>query len=153
MIVFPTVGKTATLDTFLENVDLWYHLYVSVTVPKPRSLKSHFQEADWAGYAPLQAKYWAPALMDGDFAYSTADPLTWTRKAGGVPRTVYGYFVTYAEVGPLLFAEWACNEEGIPMINDGDSLTLWPRLTFPAELGTPCAVELAVAVGVTPAPP
>jgi hypothetical protein len=137
VIVIPLTSRPALLDALLDGLDTWYHLFMTA-LPSDTDLSlDDFTEIDWPDYTPQQVKYWAPALLDGEYAYSTADPVEWQATDDQENRKVWGYYVTNGRDGALLWWEMRC-EAPIDMSVTGAVCVVWPRLTLPPDSVVPC---------------
>ncbi len=104
-IVIPGQGELAILQGLL-NASLVIHLYVNNKTPGETDVASSYAEATGGGYA-------AQSLTYANWTYSGINPtmaayptLTWTfTGALSGNATIYGYYVTRATDGVLLWAE------------------------------------------------
>lgn len=146
-LVVSRVGAALLLDALLDNVDLWYHLYVSDCPPHRYSERDDFKEASWDGYFPQPVKHWDPAELSNGHAFATADPLLWTRGTLGIAQTVRGYFVTSGQNGPYVFGQAADDDQVIPMEIDGESVAVFPYFSDITEFDPQPMFCGGVAVG------
>jgi hypothetical protein len=147
MIILSDASACLQLDTLLDGLDVWYHLYANDLIPDRSTSLGDLVEPDWDNYAPQQAKYWTPALIEDNRATSGADPLEWTRGPGGAAMAVYGYFTTNGQAGPLLWTERICGQYAISMTLDDDIVVVWPRYQGQEIPGEPCLRVGGVEIG------
>lgn len=128
-ITVPEIAETYDLDALLEDLDTWFHLYVTRLSLGRGTLLADFTEASWPAYQPLRVTTWSPSQILRGRAWSSADPTQWTRGSGGAPAQVYGYYVTDGRTGPLLWCE--SRQQGpTPMTAPTDMVVVLPRLTL-----------------------
>jgi len=138
MIVLSDDSACLQLDTLLDGLDVWYHLYVNDLIPDRTTSLGDLVEPDWDNYLPQQVKTWTPSLIEDDRATAYADPLEWTRGPGGTADQVYGYFTTNGQTGPLLWVERMCGQYALEMVGDDQIAVVWPRYQGQQIPGEPC---------------
>jgi hypothetical protein len=126
VLVLPDVALTYIVDEFIGSIAPYVHLYMTDTPLTRRTTLADFVELDTPSYAAQRAVAWSPSTIRGSLAVTEADPIRWTRGAGGTPRDVYGYYVTDGVSGSLLWCERASTAP-IPMRVLGDRLLVIAR--------------------------
>lgn len=86
------------LTTFLANAlapRLFVRLFNNNIPVSFSSVLGDFTQATFPGYADLELTgLWsAPAIDSVERAFSRITTLSWTRGAGGLPETIYGYVI------------------------------------------------------------
>lgn len=85
---------------------LMCHLFTNNITITIDTVRADFEEADYAGYRPLEVPGWAPAHIVGQRARSEADPVYFIRDEGGDDDSVKGYWVAINdEPEVVIFAE------------------------------------------------
>jgi hypothetical protein len=113
-----------------ENTVL--HLYKNNVTPSATSVIGSFTEAAFTGYSAktLTRGSWDAASTNVDGKAETAYAnQTWTVTTAN-SETIYGYYVTSATGGALLFAESFTTPR---VLVDRDTLTIPPKFTFRSE--------------------
>jgi hypothetical protein len=128
-IIIPIGGAQDLLESLLDDTDTWAHLYVVDTPLGPGTVTGDLHEASWPGYAPQRITTWTPPLPSGAWVYSTADLVLWVYPAGQPPVSVFGYWASDGQHGPLVWAERRA-QGPIVLALPTDVALLLPRLTL-----------------------
>lgn len=126
-VIVPQIGEFTALQALLNAQNTVLRLYINNIVPSETSVASTFVECSGSGYV-------APTLVSANWAFAAGTPYTATYGTqnflftGALPSqaTIYGYFVTQATSGNLLWAE--AITPFTPLLN-GDTLAITPNLT------------------------
>lgn len=146
MIVFPNFAANNCAEHFTDRLFACYHLYVAEMVIGPDTVIADFTEASWPGYAPLVVPKWYVLGPPLPYGMATADPLVWTLPDLAAGVSVYGYWVTALQPGPLLWAE-AAPGDGPILVESGQCVTIYPTITWPAMLPDERARGTGVLLG------
>jgi hypothetical protein len=147
MLAVPESAQCYLLDRLIDGLDPWYHLFTADVWPDSTTTLAQLPEPQWEGYQPQRVNVWTSAIIRNGRAETTADPVEWVRGATGSPETVFGYFVTDGQGGPLLWAEHVCGRDGIAMESDADLVVVWPLLDMGYLIGERCLPSGGVLVG------
>ena len=136
-LVTPNLGELELLDKMLKDAlssdeDYILKLYGNDYTPDDNSAEASFTEPVFTNYAArtLTRAAWNDAVTISDKAetsYGTT-PQSWT--CGATGDTVYGYYVTGATSGVVLWAERFATSR---VLADGDILNLTPKFTLNKE--------------------
>jgi hypothetical protein len=135
MLKVPNVGEVKLLDVLRLNWGtLDMGLFKAMHTPADLDTLATYVaiEADFPGYARQAIANWQLPVTDGTGRASTiADAVTFTRGVGGLPQSIFGYFVVDAG-GILLWAELDPNAP-VPINNPGNTYSVLPALTKRSE--------------------
>jgi hypothetical protein len=132
-VVFTNAAEVIALRNFLNNTapqSLVLRLYSNNVTPNKLDVVGDYTEVTGNGYS-------AVTLDPANFSFSSGDPSTATYPQvtytfTGNAGNVYGYFVTRASAGDLLFANRFANAP-ISIANNGDEI----RVTLSITLNNP----------------
>lgn len=132
-VVFTDAAEVIALKNFLNNTEpqsLVLRLYSNNRSPAKTDIVGDYTEVSGNGYA-------AVTLDPADYVFSPGDPATAaypqvTYTFTGAAGNVFGYFVTRATAGDLLFANRFSNAP-INIANNGDEI----RITLTITLNNP----------------
>jgi len=132
-VVFTNAAETTALKNFLNNTapqDLVLRLYSDNQTPAKTDVSGDYTEVSGSGYA-------AVTLTPADFVFTDGDPSTAaypqvTFAFNAAAGNVYGYYVTQATSGNLMFANRFSNAP-INIANNGDEI----RITLTITLNNP----------------
>ena len=127
---FPDVGENIALEALVNKTaaqNLVLRLYSNNITPADTDIAGTYTEATFAGYAALTlvGATWGAAAA-GSITYGSQQ--TFTRNVTGVPENIYGYYVTQAVSGILVYSE---RDGAAPfaVTNNGDAIKLTPTIT------------------------
>src|SRR5687768_10807464 len=128
-LVFPDVGENLALEMITNKTaaqNLVLRLYTNNVTPGESDTAGTYTEASGGGYSAitLTGSSWGAASA-GSIAYAQQ---TFTFSSVPGTATMYGYFVTQATSGTLLYAE---RFTGAPftIANAGDQVKITPTIT------------------------
>lgn len=132
-VVFTNAAEVIALKNFVNNTapeSLVLRLYSNNRTPNKLDVVGDYTEVDGNGYA-------AVTLDPANFSFSSGDPSSATYPQvtylfTGNAGNVYGYYVTRATTGDLLFANRFSNAP-INIANNGDEI----RVTLSITLNNP----------------
>jgi len=140
--IIPTQGKHGLMAATLSAIMLGantsrVHLFTNPYTPDLTTTPASFTEAAFAGYAPIALPLAIDHGIDGsgddDWYFNS---IAWTASGGGLPETIYGYWIDYVNpVTSALSILW-CQRFDTPFafIHAGDTLPL--ILTIGGTQGT-----------------
>jgi hypothetical protein len=136
-LVTSNLGELELLDKMLKdalstNENYILRLYQNNYTPVDASAPGSFTEANFTSYAALTLTraLWNSAVvvsLKAETSYGSA-PLSWTCGASG--NTIYGYYVTGATSGVVLWAELFATSR---ILASADVLNLTPKFTLNKE--------------------
>lgn len=136
-LITPNTGELELLDKLLKdalstNENYILKLYRNDYTPDDNSVAGSFTEANFTNYAAktLTRALWNAAVTvsgKAETSYGSA-PQSWTCGASG--NTIYGYYVTGATSGTVLWAERFATSR---VLADQDVLNLTPKFTLNKE--------------------
>jgi hypothetical protein len=126
-LVFPDVGENIVLEALVNKTapqNLVLRLYTSNTTPGESDTAGTYTEASGNGYnaITLTGASWGSA-SGGSIAYAQ-QTFTFTGNLGNV----YGYYMTQASSGTLVFAE-RFTDGPYNIVNNGDQIKITPTIT------------------------
>jgi hypothetical protein len=126
-LVFPDVGENIVLEALVNKTapqNLILRLYTSNTTPGEADTAGTYTEATGNGYSAitLTGASWGTA-SGGSIAYAQ-QTFTFTGNLGNV----YGYYMTQATSGTLVFAE-RFTDGPYNIVNNGDQIKITPTIT------------------------
>lgn len=104
----PDAALAAILNfktTAFNTMGIRLHLFTNNYTPVAGSVLANFTEATFVGYASAIVGAWAAPSTSGGRASSQPPVITFTAPGGGLPQTVYGYYVTDAASTIVYWAE------------------------------------------------
>jgi len=129
-VVFTQTGEVVALENIVNNTapqNLTLRLYSNNYTPTSTDTSSNYTELSGYGYSSV-------SLTPSSFTFATGTPCTATYPQitftfTGAAGLIYGYFVTQASSGSLLFANRFSNAP-ISIANNGDQI----RVTLTLQL-------------------
>ena len=126
-LVFPDVGENIVLEALVNKTapqNLVLRLYTSDTTPGESDTAGTYTEATGNGYSSitLTGASWG-AASGGSIAYAQ-QTFTFTGALGNV----YGYYMTQASSGTLVYAE-RFTDGPYNIANNGDQIKITPTIT------------------------
>jgi len=127
---FPNTGENIALEVLVNKTvsqDLVYRLYSNNITPSDTDVTATYTEATFPGYsaASLPGANWG-AASSGSITYGSQ--LTYTRNATGAGEAIYGYFVTQASSGILVYSERDTSAP-VTMANNTDAIRFTPVIS------------------------
>lgn len=127
---FPNVGENIVLEVLVNKTtphNLVLRLFTNNVTPADTDVAGTYTEATFAGYSPitLTGASWNNA-SGGTISYGSQQ--TFTRSSTGTTENVYGYFVTQATTGLLVYSE---RDGAAPfaVTNNGDAIKITPTIS------------------------
>ena len=130
-LVFVNNGESIALSYLVNKettqYDLVYRLYTNNITPAETDVAGTYNEAAGGGYASKTLSGASWTVTSGAPSTASYAPQQWifTGALSG-NATIYGYYVTRATAGDLLFAE---NFSAFTPATSGDNLTINPQIT------------------------
>lgn len=129
-LLVPNVGEGRMLAHILNKVapeNQLLKLFKNNITPAETDTHTTYTAADFTGYgdASLTGANWS--ITEGDPTFAAYAQQTFTSSAGSQNQPVYGYFVTQATSGILLWAE-RFTDGPYTIVNNGDAIKVTPRL-------------------------
>jgi hypothetical protein len=126
-LVFPDVGENIVLEALVNKTapqNLVLRLYTSNTTPGESDTAGTYTEATGNGYSSntLTGASWG-AASGGSIAYAQQ-----TFTFSGALGNVYGYYMTQASSGTLVYAE-RFTDGPYNIVNNGDQIKITPTIT------------------------
>lgn len=126
-LVFPDVGENIVLEALVNKTapqNLVLRLYTSNTTPGESDTAGTYTEASGSGYnaITLTGASWGSA-SGGSISYAQ-QTFTFTGALGNV----YGYYMTQASSGTLVYAE-RFTDGPYNIANNGDQIKITPTIT------------------------
>jgi hypothetical protein len=126
-LVFPDVGENIVLEALVNKTapqNLVLRLYTSDTTPGESDTAGTYTEATGNGYSAitLTGASWG-AASGGSIAYAQQ-----TFTFSGALGNVYGYYMTQASSGTLVYAE-RFTDGPYNIANNGDQIKITPTIT------------------------
>lgn len=131
-LVLPKQGEQLMLEAIVNKTApqaLVLRLFKSDTTPADGHTEADYTEADFTGYSAIN-------LTAANWTWTTGDPSsigfaqqTFTSSAGSQNQPVYGYYVTQAVSGKLVWAE-RFGDGPYTIVNDGDAIKVTPAFTL-----------------------
>jgi hypothetical protein len=126
-LVFPDVGENIVLEALVNKTapqNLVLRLYTSNTTPGESDTAGTYTEATGNGYSSitLTGASWG-AASGGSIAYAQQ-----TFTFSGALGNVYGYYMTQASSGTLVYAE-RFTDGPYNIANNGDQIKITPTIT------------------------
>lgn len=126
----PNVGENIALEAFVNKTSPQngvLRLFVSNTTPSDTDTAGTYTEATFPGYAAitLTGASWGAASA-GTITYGSQQTFSCT--GGGASESVYGYYITQASSGILM---WSERDASAPftVVNSGDQVKLTPTIS------------------------
>lgn len=117
------VGKTAST----ENLVL--RLYKSNTTPADADVAGTYTEADFTGYSAVTLTGASWTVTPGDPTTASYAQQSFASSANQTAQSVYGYYVTRASTGDLVFSE-RFSTGPFTIQNNGDTIKVTPALSM-----------------------
>jgi hypothetical protein len=129
-LLVPIAGENIILDYLTNNgapQNLVLRLYSSNTTPADSDTAATYTEATFTGYSAvtLTAGTWG-ASSNGTKTYGSA--VTFTSTADAQNQDIYGYYVTRATGGELLWSE-RFTDGPYNIANNGDEISVTPSIS------------------------
>ena len=126
-LVFPDAGENIVLEALVNKTapqNLVLRLYTSNTTPGESDTASTYTEATGSGYSAitLTGASWGSA-SGGSISYAQQ-----TFTFSGALGNVYGYYMTQASSGTLVYAE-RFSDGPYNIANNGDQIKITPTIT------------------------
>lgn len=131
-LVLVNQGEDLALKALVNHTapqNLVLRLFKSNTTPAETDTEATYTEADFTGYssATLTGSSWSTSgTAPTQAAYAQQ---SFTSSAGSQNQDVYGYYVTQATSGKLLWAERFSNAP-FNIANNGDVIKVTPQITM-----------------------
>ena len=127
---FPDTGENIALEALVNKTtpqDLVVRLYSNNITPSDTDVTATYTEATFPGYSSqtLAGANWG-AASSGSITYGSQ--LTYTRTSTGAGETIYGYFVTQAASGILVYSERDASAP-VTMANNTDAIRFTPVIS------------------------
>lgn len=124
-------GENIALSYLVNKVttpeNLVYRLYTGNVTPAETDTAASYSEASGGGYASKTCTGSSWTVTNGAPTTATYTALVWTfTGALNGNATIYGYYVTRASTGDLVFAE---SFSAFTPATNGDNLTINPQIT------------------------
>ncbi len=127
-LLIPSVGQVLALNNFLNAAspqNQQVHLYCNNYTPAETDTAASYTEAAGGGYAAISLTGTSWATTSGTPSSSSYAQQTWTFTGALTTNpTIYGYFVTQATSGTLMWSERFATS--FTPANNGDKLLLTP---------------------------
>lgn len=111
-----------------ENLIL--RLFKSNTTPSETDTAGTFTEATFTGYSAitLTGSSWSAPVTGAPTSITYGSQQTFTASAGGQSDNIYGYYMTRATTGDLV---WAERDGAAPfaIVNNGDNIKITPTIS------------------------
>ena len=127
-LLLPNQGEGIALEALVNKTapqNLVLRLYKSNTTPGETDTEATYTEADFTGYSALTLTGGSWTTGTGTVSYAQQ---TFTSSAGSQNQNVYGYYLTQATSGKLVWAErfsdGPCN-----IVNNGDEIKVTPTIS------------------------
>jgi len=129
-LLLPNQGEGIALEALVNKTapqNLVLRLYKSNTTPGETDTEATYTEADFTGYSAitLTGATWTTTL--GAPSYAEYTQQTFTSSAGSQSQTIYGYYLTQATSGKLVWAE-RFSDAPVTITNNGDAIKVTPRI-------------------------
>lgn len=128
-LLLPVEGSARMLDLLMGSEDMLLRLYINDKAPAPGDSAGDYLEMSSHGYTgakTLAAGGWV--IVPGQPSMASHAQQEWAFHEDGPSRQVYGYYVTGASSGLLLWAE-RFSGLGFKIQDDGDRIVMTPRFT------------------------
>jgi len=127
---FPNVGENVALENLVNKTipqNLVLRLYSNNITPSDTDVTATYTEATFPGYSAstLVGANWG-AASSGSITYGSQQ--SFTRNATGATENIYGYFVTQASSGILVYSERDASAP-VAMTNNTDTIRFTPTIT------------------------
>ena len=128
----PNVGEVKMLENVLnktapENQIL--KLFRSNTTPADTDTHTTYTEATFTGYTAITLTGTNWTVTSGDPTEAAYAQQTFASTAGSQNQSIYGYYVTQASSGVLMWAE-RFTDGPYTIVNNGDEIRITPKLTL-----------------------
>ena len=127
---FPNTGENIALEALVNKTapqNLVLRLYSNNITPSDTDTAGTYTEATFAGYSAitLTGASWGAASA-GTITYGSQQ--TFTRSTTGTAENIYGYYVTQATSGTLVYSE---RDGAAPfaVTNAGDAIKITPTIS------------------------
>ncbi|WP_018609486.1 hypothetical protein [Uliginosibacterium gangwonense] len=126
-LFIPAVGENKLLALMLGAGNQQLHFYTNDITPADADTAASYTEANFSGYAAktLTGSSWTIAQNANAVAEAAYAELSWTN--AGSSQVIYGYYVTDATSGVLL---WAERFSASVTVMSGDVIKLTPKITL-----------------------
>lgn len=126
----PDVGENIALEALVNKTapqNLVLRLFSNNITPSDTDTAGTYTEATFAGYAgiTLTGASWG-AASGGTITYGSQQ--TFTRSSTGTTENIYGYYVTQATSGLLVWSE-RDGSAPFPVTNNGDAIKITPTIS------------------------
>jgi hypothetical protein len=128
-LVVPDVGENIILEAIVNKTapqNLVLRLFQSNTTPAEGDTAGTYTEATFSGYSAITltgASWGAAAAGTITFAQQT-----FTHNGGGVSNSIYGYYLTQATSGFLVWAERDATAP-VTIANNTETIKITPTIT------------------------
>jgi hypothetical protein len=127
---FPDVGENIALEALTNKTapqNLVLRLFSNNITPSDTDTAGTYTEATFAGYAAitLTGASWGAASA-GTITYGSQQ--TFTLSSTGTVENIYGYYVTQAVSGLLVYSE-RDGAAPFPITNSGDNIKITPTIS------------------------
>lgn len=130
-LLVPNVGEEVMLRNITNNTspqNLILRLYSSNTTPAEADVATTYTQATFTGYAAATLTGASWTFTVGAVTYATYAQQTFTSSAvQGATQSIYGYYLTQASSGILMWAE-RFSDGPYPITNNGDSIRITPYI-------------------------
>ena len=131
-LLVPNAGEVIALEAFVNKTapaNQSLRLYQSNTTPSETDTAASYTEATWTGYSAitLTGSSWGAASAGAPSSIAYAQQ-TFTSTAGSQSQNNYGYYVTQAGSGTLMWAE-RFSDGPYQIVNNGDTIKVTPTIT------------------------
>lgn len=127
-LLVPNVGEVTALEAWLKSGNHVLRLFKSNTTPGESDTAASYTEADFIGYAAITLTGASWSVTPGAPTSAASALQTFTSSAGSQNQNVYGYYVTQASTGTLMFAE-RFTDGPYNIANNGDNIEVTPTVT------------------------
>lgn len=127
-LLLPNQGEGIALEALVNKTapqNLVLRLYKSNTTPGETDTEATYTEADFTGYSALTLTGGSWTTGTGTVSYAQQ---TFTSSAGSQNQNVYGYYLTQATSGKLVWAE-RFSDGPYNIVNNGDEIKVTPTIS------------------------
>lgn len=129
-LLVPNVGEGVMLKNILNHTapqNQLLKLFKSNTTPAETDTHTTYTVADFTGYSDISLTGTSWSITEGDPSFAAYAQQTFTSSAGSQNQPIYGYYVTQATSGILMWAE-RFPDGPYTIVNNGDAIKVTPRL-------------------------
>ena len=127
-LLLPNQGEGIALEALVNKTapqNLVLRLYKSNTTPGETDTEATYTEADFTGYSALTLTGGSWTTGTGTVSYAQQ---TFTSSAGSQNQNVYGYYLTQATSGKLVWVE-RFSDGPYNIVNNGDEIKVTPTIS------------------------